>query len=161
MRGRDLRANARGALRYDRIEKANYVNAFLQHARSELLRLRCVANHDWDDRMHSRLDGQATVGQRGAKIFCVFLQLVAQFSRCAEKFERFQRRGDHRWRNRVGKQIWSRSLPQKIDNLLTSAGESAAGAAECFAEGPGDDVDPTHHAAIFVGTAPGLSEKTG
>jgi hypothetical protein len=37
MRGRNLRADACGAVRNDRIEKADHVNAFLQHARSELL----------------------------------------------------------------------------------------------------------------------------
>ena len=37
MRGGDLRADARGAVRHDRIKEADHVNAFLQHARSELL----------------------------------------------------------------------------------------------------------------------------
>ena len=37
MRGGDLRADARGAVRHDRIEKANHVDALLQHARGELL----------------------------------------------------------------------------------------------------------------------------
>ena len=52
-------------------------------------------------------------------------------------------------------------MPQKIDNLLATAGESAARAAECFAEGPGDDVDPTHHSAIFMCAAPGLAKEAG
>ena len=37
MRGGNLRADARGAMRHDRIEKANHVDALLQHARGELL----------------------------------------------------------------------------------------------------------------------------
>jgi len=37
MRGGHLRADARGAVWNDRIKEANHVNAFLQHARSELL----------------------------------------------------------------------------------------------------------------------------
>ena len=55
MRGRDLRADARGAVRHDRIEKADDVNAFLQHARGEFLRFRGVADHDRDDRMRARV----------------------------------------------------------------------------------------------------------
>ena len=103
MRGGDLRADTRGAVWNDRIKEADHVNAFLQHARGELLRLRCVANHDRDDRMHAGLDRQAALGQRSAEKFCVFLKLVAQFGRCAEKLERFQRSSDNWWRDCVGK----------------------------------------------------------
>ena len=95
------------------------------------------------------------------KIFRVFLEFVAQFGRCAEKFERFQRSGDDRRRDGVGKQIRPRALPQKIDDLLAPAGESAARAAERFAERAGDDVDSAHHAAIFVRAAAGFAEKSG
>src|SRR5260370_41454039 len=37
MRGADLGADTRSAVRDHRIEKADYVNAFLEHARGELL----------------------------------------------------------------------------------------------------------------------------
>jgi len=37
MRGGDLRADAGGAMWNDRIKEADHVNAFLQHARGELL----------------------------------------------------------------------------------------------------------------------------
>ena len=37
MRGGDLCANTRGAMRHDRIKEADDVNTFLQHARGELL----------------------------------------------------------------------------------------------------------------------------
>ena len=56
MRGGDLRADARCAVRHDRIKEADHVNAFLQHARGELLRFRRVADHDRDDRMRAGLD---------------------------------------------------------------------------------------------------------
>src|SRR6267154_2957787 len=46
MRGGDLRANACGAMWNDRIKEADHVNSFFQHARGELLRFRCVADHD-------------------------------------------------------------------------------------------------------------------
>ena len=95
------------------------------------------------------------------KIFCVFLKLVAQFGRGAEKLERFQGSSNNRWRDGVGKQIRPRTLPKKIDNLLSPAGEAAAGAAERFAKRAGDDVDPAHHAAIFVRAASGFADKTG
>jgi hypothetical protein len=63
MRAGDLGANTRGAMWHNRIEEADHVNAFLQHACGELLRLCRVANHDRDDRMHARLDAQAAFGQ--------------------------------------------------------------------------------------------------
>src|SRR6266550_4605807 len=64
-------------------------------------------------------------------------------------------------RDAVRKQIRPRSLPQKIDNLFATAGETAARAAERFAECAGDDVDLAHHAAIFVGAASGFAEEAG
>ena len=161
MSGGDLRADTCGAVRHDRVKKADNVNAFFQHSRGEPLRLRCVANHNRDDRMHPGLDRQAAFGQGGAKIFCIFFELVAQFCRCAEKFERLQRSRDNWRRDGVGEQIWARALPQKIDNLLASTGKPAASAAERFAQRAGNDVDPAHDAAIFVCAAPGFAEETG
>src|ERR1700704_1458358 len=52
-------------------------------------------------RTRAVLDGETALGQRRAKIFCVLFKFVAQFRRCAEKFERFQRRGYNWRRNRV------------------------------------------------------------
>jgi hypothetical protein len=52
-------------------------------------------------------------------------------------------------------------LPQKVDNLLSPAGESAAGAAEGLAKRAGDDIDPAHHVAVFVRAASSFAEKTG
>src|SRR6267154_4751614 len=46
MRGGDLRAHARGANWNNRIKETDHVDTFLQHAGGELLRFRCVANHD-------------------------------------------------------------------------------------------------------------------
>src|ERR1700745_3385376 len=97
MRRRNLRADACSAVWDDRIKEANHVNTFLEHTRGELLRLRRVADHNRDDRMHPGLDGQTVLGQRSAEELCVFLKLVAQFSRCAEKLERFQRSSNN-WR---------------------------------------------------------------
>src|SRR5439155_14064183 len=36
VRGADLGANARGAVRHDRIKETNYINTFVEHARGEL-----------------------------------------------------------------------------------------------------------------------------
>src|SRR6476646_6470104 len=111
--------------------------------------------------MHAGLDGQAAFGQRGAEKLCVFLKLVAQFGRRAEKLERFEGSSNNRWRDCVGKQVWSRPLPQKVDNFLSPAGEAATGAAESLSKRAGDDIDPAHHAAIFVRAASSFAEKTG
>src|SRR5262245_4124643 len=98
-----LSADPGGAVWHDRIKEANHVDTFLQHARSKLLRLCCVANHDRNDWMHAGLDGQAVFGEPSAEKLCVFLELVAQFGRCAEKLERFQRSSNDWWRDCVGK----------------------------------------------------------
>src|ERR1700745_3643537 len=97
MRGGNLRADACGAMWNDRIKEADHIDAFLEHARGEFLRFGSIANHDRDDRMHPGLDGQTVLGQRSAEELCVFLELVAQFGRCAEKLERFQRSSNN-WR---------------------------------------------------------------
>ena len=62
MRSRDLCANTRRAVRNDGIEKADDINAFLQHSRSELLRFGGVADHDGNNRMYTGLDIQAALG---------------------------------------------------------------------------------------------------
>ena len=57
--------------------------------------------------------------------------------------------------------IRARTLAEQLDDLFARAGESAARAAERLAQRAGDDVDPAHHAAIFVRAAPGLAEEAG
>src|SRR5437870_9070286 len=161
MRGGDLCADARGAVRHDWIKEADDVNTFLQHSRGEFLRLRGVADHDRNDWMHAGFDDQAALGQSGAEKFCVLFKFVAEFRRCAEKLERFQGSSNNWWGDCVGEQIRPRTLPQQIDNLLSPACEAAAGAAERFSKCAGDDVDPAHHAAILVCATPSFPEKSG
>src|SRR4029077_2299995 len=129
-----LNANTRGAVRDDRIEKANHVNTFLEHAGRELLRLRRVADHDRDNWMNARLDGEPGFRYRVAEIFRVRFEFVAQLGRLGENLERPQTRGYDGRRNGVGKQIRPRALPQKIDNLFATAGKTAARAAKRLAE---------------------------
>src|ERR1700686_4675518 len=101
MCGADLRANARGAVRHDWIEKADDVNAFLEHARGELLRFGGVADHDRHYRMHTGFDRQTVLGYGRAKIFLVLLEFVAQLGRCGKEFERFQTGSYDWWWDRV------------------------------------------------------------
>src|SRR4030095_8114116 len=103
MRGGDLRTHASGAVRHNWVKKADDVNAFLKHSRSEFLRFCCIPNHDRDDWMHSRLDRQTALRQRCAEKLRVFFQLIAQFGRCAEKLKRFQGSSNNWWRDSVGK----------------------------------------------------------
>ena len=64
-------------------------------------------------------------------------------------------------RDAVGKKIRTRTLSQQFDDPFAAAGETAARATERFAQRAGNDVDPSHHAAIFVRAAPGLAQKSG
>ena len=86
MRCRHLCADTCRAMRNDRVEKADDINAFLEHARSELLRFRCVTDHDRDDWMHSGLDRQTALGQGSAKVFGVLLQFVNPSMRTHQLF---------------------------------------------------------------------------
>ena len=92
MRGRDLRPNARGAVRHHRIEKADHVDAFLEHARREFLRKRGVAQHDRNDRVRAGFDREAALSQGSAKEFGVFFQFVPQFGGAGEQLNRFDGR---------------------------------------------------------------------
>src|SRR5213080_157083 len=111
--------------------------------------------------MNPGLDGQAMLGQSGAEILRVLFKFVAQLSGCGEKLERLQGRRHDRRRNRIGKQIRARALPQKINNLFTPAGKTAARAAERFAQRACDDVDLAHYTAILVCATSCLTEKSG
>ena len=55
-------------MRHHRVEKADNVNAFVEHTCGEFLRFGGVANHDRHDRMHAGLDGYAPLREGGAKV---------------------------------------------------------------------------------------------
>ncbi len=54
---------------------------------------------------------------------------------------------------RIRKQIGTRALAQQIDDLFSSAGVAAAGAAQRFAQRAGQNVDAAHHVVMFVRAA--------
>ena len=60
MRRAHLRPNARCTMWDYGIEKADDVNAFLQHAGGKLLRLGGIANHNWNDWMDPRFYREST-----------------------------------------------------------------------------------------------------
>ncbi len=74
-----LRADAGGALGDYGIKKAHHVNAFFQHARSEPLGERGVAQHYGHDGVSAGFDGETGGGQTGAEEPGVFRQSVAEF----------------------------------------------------------------------------------
>jgi len=53
-------------------------------------------NHDGDDRVHAGLIVRPRSVSASAEELCVFLKLVAQFGRCAEKLRALSARGDNR-----------------------------------------------------------------
>src|SRR5690242_12230509 len=58
MRGAHLRPDARLAFRHDGIGKTNHVNAFIEQRVGHPCRERRVAQHDGDDRMPTRHEGE-------------------------------------------------------------------------------------------------------
>ncbi len=83
-------------MRHHRIEKADHVDAFLEHPGREFLGERGVAQHDGNNRMRAGFDRQAALSQGCAKEFGVFFQFVPQLGGTGQQLERFDGRGDDR-----------------------------------------------------------------
>ena len=107
------------------------------------------------------LDVEARVGDSRAEETGVRLQTVAKLGRLREQLKRRKRATDDRRRKRIAEQIGPRPLPQVIDDLLPRGGVSAAGAAQCFTERAGEDIDAAHHAVMLVSAAAALAHETG
>ncbi len=60
---------------------------------------------------------------------------------------------------RVGEEVRAGALTQPVDHLFLAGGIAAGCAAERLAQSAGDDVDPIHHAAIFVGATTVFADK--
>ena len=95
-----------------------------------------------EDRETTSLDLCAEMGGVGH-------QRLAEFGSILDDVERGHGGGgDRRWK-RIRKEIGSRALAEDIDDLFAAAGKSSGGAAEGFAEGAGDDIDPVSDAEVF------------
>src|SRR5699024_10824958 len=59
----------------------------------------------------------------------------------------------------VGEQVWTASLSEQVDDLFASGGVAAGCAAQCFAQGAGDDVNTALNAAVLCGAASMFADK--
>ena len=97
-----------------------------------------------------------------AEIGGVGAQGFAEVVGRGEQIEDGERGGDDRRGERVRKEIRAGALAEELDDFFAAGGVASAGAAEGFAEGPGDDVDAALDAAVLGGSAAvGADEADG
>ncbi|MNL84918.1 hypothetical protein D3C87_2130430 [compost metagenome] len=73
----DLHADTRLALRNNGIEKADYINAFIEQFSCKLLCQFCLVKHDRDDRVLTRQNIEARFGHSLAEVLRIPFQFIA------------------------------------------------------------------------------------
>ena len=159
MTGGDLRADAVAALRDDRIAEADDIDALLEHPAREFLRRARIVEHDRNDRMLTGKQVEAMLFHLRAEIARVGMDAVAQLGGLLKQIDGAQRCCADGGRQRIGEEIGAGTLPQQIDDGLTSRSVAAGGAAHGLTEGAGDDVHPAHDAAVFRRAAAMLTHE--
>jgi len=137
-----LRAHPSLPFGHHREGKGGDKNALFHEAAGKLLREFCVAGHDRHDRMLTIDDIETGDNHVFAKIGCIRCKLAPQIGALLDQFERGQGRADNAWGETVGKQVRPGTLAQQVDKRLRTGNVTAAGAAECLAEGAGSDLHP-------------------
>ena len=90
----------------------------------------------------------------GAEEGCVFMHPLPKVVALFQQLDRAQGGRTDRGRDRVREQIRPAALAQQFDNGLSRGGIAARGAAQSFAEGPRQDVDPVGNAKVVRCAAP-------
>ena len=153
MSGGDLSADARLALRHDRVGKADHVHAPRQHGVSEFGSQGGIAQHDRHDRVGAWQNREAELGHFLPEKSGVRFKFVAQGGRFAQHFQHFERCADN-WRgDSVRKEIGPRTLAQVFNDLLATTRVTAAGPSQRLPQGAGQDVHPPHDLVEFMGAA--------
>ena len=78
-----------------------------------------------------------------------------------EILDRFERAARDGGRQRVGKQLRTRTLDERVDERVASGDEAARRAAERFAERSRDDVDLAGQPVMLDGAASGFAHDAG
>jgi len=91
----------------------------------------------------------------------VLEQLCAQLRCVLQQLEHREAGGGHHRRNAVGEQVWTRTLPQPLDDFAARGNVAAAAAAQGLAECAGENVDARGDAAVFGRTPAGGSHEAG
>ncbi len=105
MGGGELHPDAGLTLGYHRVVEPDHVNALGQQFFGELLRKRCLVEHDGHNRMLARLDVKAGRGHLLAEILCIPLQPVPQFGGLGEHVQHRNGSPHDGWRQCIGKQV--------------------------------------------------------
>src|SRR5579883_160416 len=159
--GAHLHADTRGAFRYDRKAEARHEDPVREQVVAHRDGKRRVADDDRNDRAFAFERIEAQGPQLLAKIRYVVAQAVHQLGMLFEVIDRRERAARDGSRQRVGKELRTRPLYQRIDQCGASGYEAAGGAAERLAQRTGDDVDPAFQAEVLDRAASGLAHHAG
>ena len=148
--GGELHANPRLALRDHGEGEADDVDPLVEELRGDGLGQARVIEHDGDDGVIAFLDLKTRRGHRGTEANGIRLQLVPQAGRLFQQLEHLEGGARDGRSQGVAEQVRPRSLPQQLDDLPAPGDEASGGSAKRLTEGPGDDVDSSHHPAVFM-----------
>ena len=111
--------------------------------------------------MLAGLEIEAGLGEPGAEQARVLEQLCAQLRGVLQELEHREAGGGHHRRNAVGEEVWTRTLPQPLDDFAARGNVAAAAAAQGLAQCAGEDVDARRDAAVLGRTPAAGSHEAG
>lgn len=143
----------------NRIGEGNNVNALRSHALCKFSSGNLVIDHDRYAWMGAWDDVEALFDQQVAVVSGDLLQVIAQSGALLKHVEHLDAGACNGWSQGVGEQVWTASLSEQVDDLFASGGVAAGCAAQCFAQGAGDDVNTALNAACSAVPRPCLPTK--
>src|SRR5580704_15273238 len=157
MSGRYLAADARFADRHNRMAERHDIDAKLEHALCDGGGFFGVAEHDRDDWVLAGKNRELGAGHGVAEELRVLRQLFSQIVGVGE-INRGQGCAGDGGGNGVAEEVWAAALAEEIDHFAAAADVTAAGSAEGFAEGAGEDVDAISEVVMFGRAAAACAE---
>mgnify|MGYP006903151895 FL=1 len=148
------------ALWNNRVGECYDVNAFCSHALCKLSSFYLVIHHNRYAWVGARDDVEAFFYQQIAVVSGGFFQMVTQLGAFLEHIEHLDACACDGWSQGVGEEVWTASLSEQVDDFFTTGGVAAGCAAECFAQGAGDDVNTTLYTAVLCGTTTMFAYET-
>ena len=158
---RHLGPDARLAARHHRERKADHIDARCSSRRAAMSWASwALAQHDRDDRMFARHQGEAEAFERRRGTGALSRSRWRSSPVCSSRSSTLSEVAAIDRRQRVGEEIGPRALAQPVDDLPARRGVAARGAAQGLAQGAGQDVDPALDAAVLRRAAAAvLAEK--
>ena len=149
------------SLRNYRIGESYHINAFFHHTFCVLAGQTLVIEHYRNDGMYAGDDVKTSLSELLSVVCSGLFQMITESGILLEDIKHCHAGACDGRSQGVGEEVRTAPLTKQIYDLFAGAGESAAGSAEGFTEGTGDDIDSALYAAVLGSSASGLSYKTG